>query len=253
MLCAAAQSLSFSPGGAGAPARIDRDVQQIVAGQAALLRVATLVARGVCHEELFAVVNQELAQLPGADAAALLRFEPDETITLLAAWNPAGAPAPAGEREPVNAALRRLRDTARPIAVRADGRPAHRTIHRRDPAPRDPRVGGSTDPGRRPRMGDQRGRIAEPGAVPPATETRIAEFTELVATAISNGTPAPSWRPPARHRRRRRVRPGRRTAHADVEWVSLSDTVDCPNVLIAAARALCCRGDPIPYKGPTRK
>ncbi|HEX3964040.1 MAG TPA: hypothetical protein VHZ03_46580 [Trebonia sp.] len=198
MLCAAAQSLSFSPGGAGAPARIDRDVQQIVAGQAALLRVATLVARGVCHEELFAVVNQELAQLPGADAAALLRFEPDETITLLAAWNPAGAPAPAGEREPVNAALRRLRDTARPIAVRADGRPAHRTIHRRDPAPRDPRVGGSTDPGRRPRMGDQRGRIAEPGAVPPATETRIAEFTELVATAISNGTPAPSWRPPAR-------------------------------------------------------
>jgi hypothetical protein len=82
MSCAAAQSLSVGPAGS---ARIDRDVQQIVTEQAALRRVATLVARGVCHEELFAVVSQELARLAGADAAALLQFEPDETITLRAA------------------------------------------------------------------------------------------------------------------------------------------------------------------------
>ena len=84
----------------------------IAAEHEALRRVAALVARGARHTELFAVAGQELAQLVQADAAALLRFEPDETITLLAAWNAAGAPAPVGDREPVNAELRRLRDTA---------------------------------------------------------------------------------------------------------------------------------------------
>ena len=64
--------MSFGPDGAGEPAGTGRDVLEIVAEQAALRRVATLVARGVSHEELFAVVNQELARLVGADAAALL-------------------------------------------------------------------------------------------------------------------------------------------------------------------------------------
>jgi GAF domain-containing protein len=110
----AAVSLSFSPESASEPAGIGRDVQEFVAQQAALRRVATLVARGVFHEELFAAVNQELAQLLRADAAALLRFESDEKITLVAAWNAAGVPVLVGEREPVNTALRRLRDTSRP-------------------------------------------------------------------------------------------------------------------------------------------
>jgi hypothetical protein len=39
---------------------------------------AALVARGVRHAELLAVVNQKIARLVGADAAALPWFEPDE-------------------------------------------------------------------------------------------------------------------------------------------------------------------------------
>jgi signal transduction histidine kinase len=186
MSCAAAQSLSFGSDGADEQARIDRDAQEIVAEQAVLRRVATLVARGVCLEELFAVVNQELAQLVQADAAALLRFEPDETITLLAAWNAAGAPAPVGEREPANAALRRLRDTARPVRfgpadvpltgpfiaeIRRLGIRASVAV----PIQVDGRVWGISVAASR-----------SPEPFPAATETRIAEFTELVATAISN-------------------------------------------------------------------
>jgi hypothetical protein len=45
----------------------------MLAEQIALQRVATLVARGICHAELSAVDGQEIAQLSRADAAALLR------------------------------------------------------------------------------------------------------------------------------------------------------------------------------------
>ena len=178
--------MSFGPDGADEPARIDRDVQEIVAGQAALRRVATLVARGVCYEELFAVVNQELAQLVRADAAALLRFEPDETITLLAAWNAAGAPVPVGERESANAALRRLRDTARPVRFGPTGVPLTgpfiaeiRRLGIRAsvavPIQVDGRVWGISVAASR-----------SPEPFPAATETRMVEFAELVATAVSN-------------------------------------------------------------------
>ena len=186
MWCAAVQSLPLGPDGAGESAGTGRDVLEIVAEQAALRRVATLVARGVCHEELFAVVNQELARLAGADAAALLRFEPDQTITLLAGWTAAGAPVPAGEREPVTAALRRLRDTARsvrfgPADVPLTG-PFITEIRRlgiRAAVAVPIQAGGRV-------WGVSVAASQSPEPFPPATETRMAAFAELVATAIGN-------------------------------------------------------------------
>jgi signal transduction histidine kinase len=187
MWCAAEQSLSFGPGGAGEPAGTERDVLEIVAEQAALRRVATLVARGVSHEELFAVVNQELARLAGADAAALLRFEPDQTITLLAGrCRAAGAPVPAGEREPVTAALRRLRDTARPVRFGPADVPLTgpfiteiRRLGIRTAVAVPIQAGGRV-------WGVSVAASQSPEPFPPATETRMAAFAELVATAISN-------------------------------------------------------------------
>ena len=185
MWCAAL-ALSFGPDGVGEPAEADRDVRETVAQQAALRRVATLVARGVGQEELFAAVNQELARLVRADAAALLRFEPDEKITLVAAWNAAGTPVLVGEREPVNAALRRLRGTARPLrcgpmSVPLTG-PFIAEIRRIGirvsvavPIQVDGRVWGVC-------VAASRG--TEP--FPAATETRMIEFAELLAMAISN-------------------------------------------------------------------
>jgi signal transduction histidine kinase len=176
----------FASSGVGAPAEIDPSVRGIVAEQTALRRVAALVARGVCHEELFAVVNQELAQLVRADAAALLRFEPDETITLLAAWNTAGTRFPLGEREPVNAALRRLRDTARPLRCGPSGVPLTgpfiaeiRRLGIRASVAVPIQVDGRV-------WGVSVAASQSPDPFPAATESRIVAFTELVATAISN-------------------------------------------------------------------
>jgi len=152
----------------------------------ALRRVAALVARGARHAELFAVANQELAQLAQADAAALLRFEPDETITLLAAWNTTGTPAPVGDREPVNAALRQLRDTACPVCCGPSDVPLTgpftaelRRLGIRAAVAVPIQVGGRV-------WGISVAARQSPAPFPAATGSRMAEFTELMATAISN-------------------------------------------------------------------
>jgi GAF domain-containing protein len=161
-------------------------VRGTAAGHEALRRVAALVARGARPAELFTVVNQELAQLVQADAAALLRFEPDETITLLAAWNAAGAPAPVGDREPVNAALRRLRDTARPVRCGPSDVPLTgpfsaelRRLGIRAAVAVPIQVDGRV-------WGISVAAWQSPAPFPAATGSRMAEFTELVATAIGN-------------------------------------------------------------------
>ncbi|HME03847.1 MAG TPA: PAS domain S-box protein, partial [Solirubrobacteraceae bacterium] len=66
--------------------------------QAALRRVATLVARGVPAQELFAAVTEEVAPLLHVDHAHLGRYEPDGTVTIVADSSSAGDPFPVGAR-----------------------------------------------------------------------------------------------------------------------------------------------------------
>jgi signal transduction histidine kinase len=54
--------------------------------QAALRRVATLVARGVPPADLFAAVAEEVGRLLGSHLAGMARYEGDDTLTVLAAW-----------------------------------------------------------------------------------------------------------------------------------------------------------------------
>jgi GAF domain-containing protein len=54
--------------------------------QAALRRVATLVARGVPPEEVFAAVTEEVGRLLGTDLAGMARYDSDDTVTVLATW-----------------------------------------------------------------------------------------------------------------------------------------------------------------------
>ena len=51
--------------------------------QAALRRVATLVARGVRPDEIFSMVAEEIGRLLGADNAGIARFEPDGTSVVV--------------------------------------------------------------------------------------------------------------------------------------------------------------------------
>ncbi|MEU8226725.1 GAF domain-containing protein [Kribbella sp. NPDC048915] len=66
-----------------AEARVE--LRRIADEQAALRRVATLVAQGETPERVFAAVAREVVQLVGADTAAVLRADPDGMATLMAA------------------------------------------------------------------------------------------------------------------------------------------------------------------------
>src|SRR2546423_483525 len=61
------------------------------AGQAALRRVAVLVARGASPEEVFAAVAGEAARVLGAAVTTLARYDPDGAETVVGAWT--GTPA----------------------------------------------------------------------------------------------------------------------------------------------------------------
>src|SRR5262249_1969961 len=68
--------------------------------QAALRRVAVLVARGVPEEEVFAAVAAEAGRLLGADVTSVVRYGPGDMATILGVWSSAGAalPFPRGAR-----------------------------------------------------------------------------------------------------------------------------------------------------------
>ena len=131
---------------------------------------------------------EEAGELLGADLAALVRLESDDTVTVVAGLPP--GPYTAGERvtiDPIRASSwKRFAKTGRPARFETD----------------DPTAEGMPDIVRR--LG-VRSAVASPivvegalwGAVvlgsfgksfPPETEQRLDEFPELVATGISNAT-----------------------------------------------------------------
>jgi signal transduction histidine kinase len=118
----------------------------LAAEQAALRRIATLVAQGVPPSQIFAAVADELARLFDADAGSIARYEPDGGVTMLAARGPAAIDGPGRPSSSV----------AAPILV-------------------DDRVWGLAAVA-----------SARPDAYPADAEGRIAKFAELIATAIVN-------------------------------------------------------------------
>jgi signal transduction histidine kinase len=155
--------------------------------QAALRRVATLVARGVSPEELFAAVVEEVGQLLPVDLANMCRYEPDRMQTFVAVWGRPGKRFPAGSRWPLGgknlativfetgrpARIENYADASGPVSAVArevDLRSAVAT-----PIIVEGRLWGMIG------VGSSR---AQP--LPPDTEARLASFTELVVTAIAN-------------------------------------------------------------------
>src|SRR2546430_1790076 len=74
------------------------ELTRLVEEHAALRRVATLVARDVPSAEVFAAVSAEVAQLVGAEAAALTRYEPDGKVIVLGGWTDTGFYEHVGQR-----------------------------------------------------------------------------------------------------------------------------------------------------------
>jgi signal transduction histidine kinase/CHASE3 domain sensor protein len=157
--------------------------------QAALRRVATLVARAVSPAELFETVTRELGSLSGADLARMERYEPDGTVTGVGAWTKdgGGRELAVGTRMALEgvsiAAL--VRDTNGPVRVDsfadASGPIAQEA---RELGIRSSVGGPIVVEGRLWGVIAASSRSETP--FPPDTESQIGEFTELVATAISN-------------------------------------------------------------------
>jgi signal transduction histidine kinase len=162
------------------------EVERLAEEQAALRRVATMVAHGCPEEDIFAQVARELGLLLGVDIAGIRRYEPDGYATLVGTWGKRGEALPAYHRKKLeeDGISTSVYWTKRP--VRSDDQPKeapiHTEVHRLGmrSAVASPIVVGGRLWGA---IGVATMR-AEP--LPPDTELRIKQFTELVATAIAN-------------------------------------------------------------------
>ena len=77
-----------------AQARVD--LREFADEQAALRRVATLVARAATPGEVFAAIAEEAGRLLRTDHATMGRYGHDGTLRLVATWSGAGAAVPVG-------------------------------------------------------------------------------------------------------------------------------------------------------------
>jgi signal transduction histidine kinase len=161
------------------------ELARLTTEQAALRRIATLVARGMPPAELFAAVAEEVAALLPADGALVAHLEPDGSVTMLAAGGRAGEFA-AGERAQVEP----------PMALAT-------VVRTRRPARTDDYEQVSPELKERVRRAGIRSSVATPiivegqlwgaivassrrGPLPADSERRMLNFTELVATAIAD-------------------------------------------------------------------
>ena len=75
-------------------AQLYAEYRRIAGEQAALRRVATLVAQAAPPELVFASVAEESGRLLAVDFAVLVRYDPPDTLEVTGTWTSTGAPAP---------------------------------------------------------------------------------------------------------------------------------------------------------------
>ena len=160
----------------------------LVEEQAALRRLATLVARGAASAQVFAAATEEVGRLLLVDYASMTRFESDRTLAYVASWSRTGkALPPVGTRvsiggNNVNSLVFETRRPARidtyadasgPLAVAIRDEGVRSAVGA--PIIVEGRVWGAIGIG---------SVLAVP--LPSDTEARLTSFAELLATAISN-------------------------------------------------------------------
>jgi signal transduction histidine kinase len=163
------------------------ELAELARGQEALRRVATLVAEAASPDEVFAAVAQEVGGVvPAADVAFVARYEPEGAIEFVGGWSRHGDASFVGSR------------------VSLGGRNvATRVLERNAPARVDHLIDDAT-PATALARNWARSAVGAPinvegrlwgvmivgsrheGGLEAGVEHRLAEFTELVATAIAN-------------------------------------------------------------------
>jgi PAS domain S-box-containing protein len=164
------------------------DLRVLADEQAALRRVATLVARGAPPADVFAAVADEVGRLFDADDAAVNRFEPSGAAVLVAGRGREVEQVPVGTRLEPGALTATMgvfrtgraarldeadyRDATGPLAETFRRIGIHSMIA--SPIVVDGRLWGTMEV------------LTNRAPLPPDTEARMARFTELVATAVAN-------------------------------------------------------------------
>ena len=168
------------------------ELERVAAEQAALRRVATLVAEGAGEDELAAAVTSEIGRLFGAQRANMLRWDGDTIRVIGRLARAARAAARASPRWSIpSAATRSPRASSRaaaPARLDSRGRPPHRVraeaLGGARPAGGDRRA----DRGRRRDLGPRRRRSARSPTIRSRRGSSIGshDFAALVAQAIIN-------------------------------------------------------------------
>ena len=155
---------------ANAQARLE--VRGYAEEQAALRRVATLVARGEPPAVLFAAVAKEVGALFSTDRVGILRFGPGGEATLMGRRGMQDEPGARGKL-PARSAAASVQRTGHAARFDADDTTASDQSAVSAPIVVKGHLWGVIG-------------IARHERLPPDTEQRLASFTELVATAIAN-------------------------------------------------------------------
>ncbi|QYN38753.1 AAA family ATPase [Pseudonocardia sp. DSM 110487] len=169
-------------------AQLYAEYRRIAEEQAALRRVATLVAQAASPDAVFAAVAAEVGRVLAVDHVHAIRFDPDGAVTVVGIWSSSGTAVPVGTR------------------VGLGGRNVATLVAETGRAARIDRYGADTS-GSLADLGRRLGARSLAGApitvqghlwgvmtvssvreesLPAHTEGRLAAFTELVATALAN-------------------------------------------------------------------
>jgi signal transduction histidine kinase len=174
-------------GTAMANAQARDDIDRLAEEQAALRRVATLVARESPPEEVFAAVAGEVGRLLPVEGTAMLRYEESGTAIFVAKWGKRAHELKIGTKMPLEG------DNVTTM-VKRTGRPVRIDDYKTATGPIGEhfwKLGTRSTVGC-PIVVDERlwGALVAfqgvPEPLPADTEQRLAKFTALIATAISN-------------------------------------------------------------------
>jgi signal transduction histidine kinase len=168
-----------------ANAETEERLRELADTQASLRRLAMLVARGESPEAVFAAVTREALRHFGIGTAGMIRFELDGTATLVANEGTTASSVRVGRR------WEGYPPTGLTATVMRTGRAARVDDYRDIPGGEPYLALGLRSAVAMPVHVNGRlwGMIAAgsgQGPLPPDTEQRMTEFTELVATAVAN-------------------------------------------------------------------
>jgi signal transduction histidine kinase len=162
------------------------ELHRLVEEQVALRRVATLVASGAPPAEVFSAVAQEVARVMHLPMVGVYRYDSDGLMTVIATWSDRPHVLQPGTRWPLDG-------QSMVAQVQRTGRPARVEDYTDLPGPL---AAGARESGLNATAGapivvngsvwGAMGMSSPDAPLPDHAEDRLAEFTELVATAIAN-------------------------------------------------------------------